>query len=115
MGLELGVDLEMPREGLALSNMAELAFNRCERQWLDGHDVASREFAFFRIWTLKEAVLKVSGEGLAEGFRKYCVLPGSLGTAQVLDQASGNELPGWTARSSLLGNGFQAAVAWFLP
>ncbi len=112
LGLDLGVDVEMRREGLALSHMSEIAFNQREREWLDGHEPAAREQAFFRMWTLKEAVLKVRGEGLAEGLKKYWVLPGSLGQAQVRDYGAGTPLQGWVATSFALGNDFQAAVAW---
>ena len=60
----VGLDIESHRElndGLAI---AQRVFHPRERQWLQ----AQADFAagFYRLWTLKEALLKATGEGFTQ-------------------------------------------------
>ncbi|MBP0624094.1 4'-phosphopantetheinyl transferase family protein [Cupriavidus consociatus] len=58
---EVGVDIECHRPVAMAATLAERVFHRGERQWLARQ--ASFDAAFFRLWTLKEALLKAAGMG----------------------------------------------------
>ncbi|MEO3713226.1 4'-phosphopantetheinyl transferase family protein [Roseateles flavus] len=66
----VGLDIESHRElkdGLAI---AQRVFHPRERQWL----LAQADFAaaFYRLWTLKEALLKATGEGFTQAPEALC-------------------------------------------
>jgi phosphopantetheinyl transferase len=72
----VGIDVEVVRPDRALAQIADLAFGPNERAWVarDG------EAAFYPIWTLREAMAKASGAGLAEaadGRDRVAVRPGA--------------------------------------
>jgi 4'-phosphopantetheinyl transferase len=68
---EVGVDVELPRprrtDGIARRFYAPA---EVERLFAVGDDEARRDL-FFRLWTCKEAFLKVTGEGLSRSIRSY--------------------------------------------
>lgn len=67
---EVGVDIECWRpldEGLAL---ARSVFHVRELRWLESQ--ADFSCAFYRLWTLKEALLKASGEGFSQAPEALC-------------------------------------------
>src|SRR5215510_752841 len=74
-GIEVGVDLEAEGEDHLSWEMAELTFNAVEIEWLNEHSATDFPRAFLELWTLKEAVLKAEGSGLASGSEKYSVIP----------------------------------------
>jgi phosphopantetheinyl transferase len=57
----VGIDLERPRRDRNLTGIAEAAFGPKERE--RARDTGSA--GFYRIWTLREAIAKATGEGLA--------------------------------------------------
>lgn len=57
----IGIDIEVHRPRRNLNGIAAAAFGPDE-QWLVASDGAE---GFYRIWTLKEAMAKASGEGIA--------------------------------------------------
>lgn len=59
-GPDLGIDIEMPRIGRDLDGIAEAAFGPRERDRAAGNPAA-----FYRIWTLREAMAKATGQGMA--------------------------------------------------
>jgi 4'-phosphopantetheinyl transferase len=61
----VGVDLEQVRPGLAALPSVERFFSAAERTELDALPEPRRVAHFFELWTLKEAYLKATGEGLA--------------------------------------------------
>ncbi|MFO1104263.1 MAG: 4'-phosphopantetheinyl transferase superfamily protein [Methylocystis sp.] len=73
-GREIGVDVESaltPRNAL---NVAERYFAPEEAELLRSEsDPVTRNEIFFAIWTLKEAVLKADGRGLARGLDSFVV------------------------------------------
>ena len=111
-GIEVGLDLEAEGEDQPSWEMAELAFNAVEIEWLNAHSTTDFSKAFMELWTLKEAVLKAEGSGLASGSEKYSVIPGSSGCASVLGHPDGLERADWQARSLYPLEGFRAAIAW---
>ncbi|HXB96921.1 MAG TPA: 4'-phosphopantetheinyl transferase superfamily protein [bacterium] len=63
---EVGVDLECEREDLAQEAVAERHFSEDEMAWWQAQvGPAERRRAFLKIWTRKEALLKLRGVGLA--------------------------------------------------
>ena len=58
----IGIDIEVHRPRRNFSGIAAAAFGPDE-QWLVAADGAA---SFYRIWTLREAMAKASGEGIAE-------------------------------------------------
>ncbi len=62
---ELGIDVELLREGFADDTIAERFFAPTEVQQLRALPVSDQEPAFFRCWTRKEAYLKAIGDGLS--------------------------------------------------
>lgn len=57
----IGIDIERPRPGRNLAGIAEAAFGPAERQRCAQEGATS----FYRIWTLREAMAKALGVGLA--------------------------------------------------
>jgi 4'-phosphopantetheinyl transferase len=107
--VEVGADVERmkPRR---TDDIARRFFAPGEKQRLFALSAAEREQAFFRLWTCKEAFLKVTGEGLSRSTRSYEVEVGPDG-ARLL-WASG--VPDAAQRFSVYpldpGNGYAAAL-----
>ncbi len=69
--VEVGVDVELPRPRRS-DAIARRFFAPAEVERLFAiADDAARADAFFRLWTCKEAFLKVTGEGLSRSTRSY--------------------------------------------
>jgi 4'-phosphopantetheinyl transferase len=62
---EVGVDVEALRGDLDLEAMAREAFDAADRQALASAPAKERPALFFERWTRREALLKLSGAGLA--------------------------------------------------
>ncbi len=113
-GLELGADLEHEQDGFEAGDVAGLAFSPSELDWLQGSRESERQSAFFRIWTLKEAVLKAKALGMASGLGAFQVLPDGSGSAEVFE--NGGDAPeSWRAHSFSPAQGLHAAVAYVQP
>ena len=65
---EIGIDIEKPRE--IDKNIIKRCFTDKEAEF-----TGSSSEKFIRIWTLKEAVSKLFGEGLSFGFNTFSVIP----------------------------------------
>lgn len=57
----VGIDIEGGRKGR--QNLAKRFFDASEAEWIEGQDSDER---FFRIWTLKEAYGKATGQGVLD-------------------------------------------------
>jgi phosphopantetheinyl transferase len=66
----LGVDVEVPRPMPHLQEIAAHVFHPAERRWLAAQGDTLP--AFFRLWTLKEALLKAAGTGFSHPARALC-------------------------------------------
>ena len=64
-----GVDLEVIRRDLPVLDVAESFFAPNEAAFIRTQSKALQPWAFFALWTAKEAVLKATGEGVAGGLR----------------------------------------------
>jgi len=67
---EVGVDVEEVDESHSFEEVVETQFTPYEQDQLTAYSGAARANAFFRFWTLKEALVKALGVGL-EGMNRY--------------------------------------------
>ena len=65
---QVGCDIEVVRE--YKPKVAKRFFTEAEYKLLESSE--SKSYDFTRLWTLKESVLKFSGEGISGGLDRYC-------------------------------------------
>jgi 4'-phosphopantetheinyl transferase len=110
----LGVDIEQVDRKTRVDALARRFFARSEADALAALPEALRVDAFVRLWTLKEAVLKALGEGLAFGLDRIAfALDGSggpIGIAASADAAGPPEA--WQLALLDPAPGFRGALAW---
>lgn len=63
----IGIDIEYVRSDVDCYKIAERFFNTREYQLIKNLDRAKQAQTFFHFWTIKEAYLKATGEGLVGG------------------------------------------------
>ena len=71
----IGLDVEQHRPRRNLSKLMNHVLSPLELAWVSSQDDELR--AFYRLWTLREAVLKASGRGLA-GLSRLQLFPSEL-------------------------------------
>lgn len=69
---EIGIDIENTRK--CNLNLAKRYFHQEEYNYLSSLPQEEQDEAFTKIWTLKEAYLKCTGQGIAGGFNKFSVI-----------------------------------------
>lgn len=107
----VGIDLEILRSGIKSKQLARRYFCRDEYLRIDDFEDDRHRYFFYGFWTLKEAYLKATGEGLAnlqnvqiKGF------PWGNPTLRVnRNEPSG--FPGWYLFSFMPSEGYMAALA----
>lgn len=72
-GFEIGVDVEPANRRAESMKLAERFFAPEETAMLRALEGDARRDAFFAIWTLKEAVVKATGEGLSRGLDSFTI------------------------------------------
>lgn len=109
---EIGVDLEVLRPQPDALAIARAQFAPAELDWLLARPEAGRSIDFLRLWTLKEAYLKATGEGLSRPLESFTVLPGDGAEARLAavdgDRRIGQD---WTLRTLEAPAGLVAAAA----
>ncbi len=70
---EVGIDLESTRRSRRFDEVAKRFFHNDEREALT-MSVSEKHRVFYKIWTRKEAVLKMSGKGLATNLASFNAL-----------------------------------------
>ena len=111
-GREVGVDVEVVREGVACEELAEMFFSRWERTALLALPAGDRRRAFFECWARKEAYIKGRGEGLSLPLDSFDVSLAPGEPAALL--AVRDDRPGaarWSLRELTAGPGYAAALA----
>ncbi|MGV3762420.1 4'-phosphopantetheinyl transferase family protein [Parapedobacter sp.] len=75
-GADVGVDIEWLHRPIAIDDMLEACFSSNEIDYINSkqHGVRNR---FFTLWTRKEAILKLTGEGIGEHLPLFEVLDGT--------------------------------------
>ena len=74
-GAPVGIDAEDLRRPIDIAEMAARWYAPAERRLLDQLAAEQRSEMFFRIWTLKEAILKATGHGLRIEPQRFAVDP----------------------------------------
>jgi 4'-phosphopantetheinyl transferase len=73
---EVGCDVER-LHAMRMEKVAGRFYTKQEQEYLSSiADPAEREDAFFRLWTLKESVIKFTGRGMAQGLDTFSIDPG---------------------------------------
>jgi 4'-phosphopantetheinyl transferase len=81
-GAPVGIDAEDMRRPIDIAAVAGRWFAVPERRLLERHSGVDRAHLFFRIWTLKEAILKATGQGLRIQPQLFAIDP-DLGEAVI--------------------------------
>jgi 4'-phosphopantetheinyl transferase len=111
-GRQIGVDLELIRDGLKVEQIAERFFSRREISRLYALPAEHRKRAFFLCWTRKEAYIKARGEGLSLPLDQFEVslVPGEP-AALVSVQQDSNEAFRWSLEELFPAADYAAALA----
>lgn len=72
----IGIDVECLRR--YNEDLVRRFFNAREADFLSSAAEKYRDELFTRIWTMKEAYVKFTGEGMADNFKTFSVIPKSL-------------------------------------
>ncbi len=107
--LQLGVDIEQMRSMPDYDSIAERYFADDERRQLRELPDGRRQEGFFRIWTLKEAYLKATGEGLNFPLSDFDVNLNPVGLLRAAGRPDEEKKWGMAAFSPH--PGYQAAIA----
>jgi 4'-phosphopantetheinyl transferase len=110
--LEIGVDLELIRDGLAVEQVARSFFSPREVSALSALPPELRRRAFFLCWTRKEAYIKARGEGLSLPLDQFEVslIPGEP-AALMSTQPESDGPSRWSLQDLSLASGYVAAFA----
>lgn len=107
----LGVDLEpMRRRALNPLGVARRYFSVAEFSALSAMAPDELDAAFLRTWACKEAVVKASGQGIANQLCRFSVETNPACRAEVLDY-DGEQSPRWSLSLLQPAEGFLGAVA----
>lgn len=109
-GLDLGLDIEGPAAWDP--SLAQSFLSPQENADLDALPPEDRAAAFLRCWTLKEALIKAQGDGLAIPLDSFTVA-GSAAGRPVLERAEPPLAPArdWVLRDLRLPGGYAGAIA----
>ena len=109
-GAELGFDLE-PFDRTVDLAVAKRYFRPEEVAWLDSLAAAERPRGFMRLWTLKEAFIKATGEGLSRDLASFWfeTAPPRIHFAVPADGSTAGPAGEWSFEQRVLDGGFVAA------
>ncbi len=105
----LGFDLEAAGR-IVPENVARRCFAAAELDLLADLQASARSAALIRLWTLKEAFVKATGEGLARDLQSFRFRLAPPVIAFVAAETKPEQ--GWHFRQRLLPGGFVAATGW---
>lgn len=107
----VGIDVESVERQAPL-HVAQKYFSPDEQAWLSALPASERGRGFFKLWTVKEAVVKATGRGLAQDLRAFEVLLDPVCT----DSHGGHAETGeWRAFQVLLTAAHMLGLAWRGP
>jgi len=109
----VGVDVECARTFPDYERVGRRFFSRAECMSLEAIRKEDRGKRFFELWTRKEALLKVTGEGLGDrqaGCGDFVLEPGAPGCTNLPQTADASGV--WRVRSFSPLEGYVAAVAF---
>lgn len=109
---EVGIDVESDRRELDVDALRATLYTDLENKWLDALPASQKKAGFFKLWTAKEARMKVTGEGF------------SLAPKDIEVQCANNDVAkytkplkpkAWLTHLSDVGTGLHCALATSLP
>ncbi|MBS0307897.1 MAG: 4'-phosphopantetheinyl transferase superfamily protein [Proteobacteria bacterium] len=106
-----GIDVEHQRSMRDMHGVAETVFSTAEIAWLRTQPEEKQAETFFTFWTLKEAYIKATGEGLSAPLQNISFDIANPSIAVTFGQAVADETAHWTLQHWKLANGHQLAVA----
>jgi 4'-phosphopantetheinyl transferase len=109
---EIGVDVEQVRNDSDLDAIGQRFFSAHEQHQLASFTPEEGTAAFFRCWTLKEAFIKATGDGLAFPLSQFDVsLDAALnGSALLQTRPDASEAARWHLQDLPAGPGYSAAL-----
>jgi 4'-phosphopantetheinyl transferase len=107
----VGIDVESVQRRAPL-HVARKYFSPDEQAWLSALPESERGRGFFRLWTVKEAVVKATGRGLAQDLRAFEVL---LDPVRINANSDRTEAGEWRAFQVLLRAAHMLGLAWRGP
>ncbi len=110
-GGEVGVDVEVPRPGVAPERVAEAAFSQSEKAALVALPESDRDAAILRGWTRKEAVIKATGLGVALAPDRVEVSLAPHAAALIRIDGDRRRAKRWSLHHLVLGEGHVGALA----
>ena len=110
-----GADIEQPREGVKILDIAQRFFAPAEAQALADCADGEREAMFYRLWCAKEAVLKALGRGLAFGLERVAFERQGNGWRPAHFDPAAGAAGGWQVRALSPAPGCAGALAWRGP
>ncbi len=109
-GLPVGIDVEALDRRPDVDAVAERFFAPDEARWLGRASGTERHERFFRLWTLKEAYLKATGEGIARSLQAIRFELAEDGTVARFTSPDSGHLR-WAFASTVAAPGFVCSVA----
>lgn len=109
IGPELGVDVEAVDRKVDLA-VADRYFFGAEARWLASLEPDRQQEGFLRLWTLKEAYIKATGQGMSQALDEFWFEvdpPRIRFTAAIDDDAAA-----WRFHQHVLADGFVLAAGW---
>ena len=106
-----GIDIEKVRAQISDQAIAERFFCAREIEWLQSLPAERRSPGFFRLWSVKESILKAVGSGMSIPLSKVDASPVLEGSSSSLSIEDGGELISlWVAELQSI-EGYTAALA----
>jgi len=106
----VGVDVERIRARKRWDELASFALHPAEREHLDALEGEARWQGFYRVWTLKEAMAKALGVGLALPFNRIAFSADNRIASAPREEEFTDGI--WHLYTLALGAGYAAAAAW---
>lgn len=108
----IGIDIEYLRSNVECDKIAERFFNERESQIINNLSQEKQAQIFYHFWTIKEAYLKATGEGLGGGLETVAIELNSNLEAEVKAIANNTIKPhNWFFESFIPESDFVASVA----
>ena len=108
---EVGVDLEYVTEEIDDQTLAEQYFSQNEAAALSALPLGSRQKAFLKCWTRKEAYIKAKGEGLYLDLRSFEVFDSAESAPHLHIENNPKESARWTLLDLDVPGNYIAALA----
>ena len=78
----VGIDVELAARGVKAGELAKKFFSESEREAVTKLEGSGRDLTFLRYWVCKEAIVKLSGDGIYRGLRHARVDLAAEGTSR---------------------------------